>query len=44
MLGTFLATIPLAFLVTTIGWRDSFLWIGIIMTAFALLAVVTLRD
>ena len=44
MLGTFLATIPLAFLVTTIGWRDSFLWIGIIMAAFALLAVVTLRD
>ena len=44
MLGTFLATIPLALLVTTIGWRDSFLWIGIIMAAFALLAVVTVRD
>ncbi len=44
MLGTFLATIPLAFLVTTIGWRDSFLWIGIIMAVIALLAVLTLRD
>ena len=30
MLGTFLATIPLAYLVTTLGWRDSFLWIGIL--------------
>jgi predicted MFS family arabinose efflux permease len=44
MLGTFLATIPLAYLVTTLGWRDSFLWIGILMAMVALLAVLTLRD
>jgi len=44
MLGTFLATIPLAYLVTAIGWRDSFLWIGIAMALVALLAVLTLRD
>ena len=44
MLGTFLATIPLAYLVTILGWRDSFLWIGIFMALVALLAVVILRD
>ncbi len=44
MLGTFLATVPLAYLVTIIGWRDSFLWIGIFMALVAVLAVVAVRD
>ena len=44
MLGTFLATIPLAYLVTILGWRDSFLWIGIFMALVALLAAAILRD
>ena len=44
MLGTFLATIPLAYLVVTLGWRDSFLWIALAMSLVAVLAVFTLRD
>ena len=44
MLGTFLATVPLAYLVTIIGWRDSFLWIGIFMALVAVLAIVAVRD
>jgi len=44
MLGTFMATIPLAYLVTSIGWRDSFLGIGVVMTAIAILAMATMRD
>ena len=44
MLGTFLATIPLAYLVTIIGWRDSFVCIAIFMALVALLAVVAVRD
>lgn len=44
MLGTFLATVPLALLVVFLGWRASFLGIGAIGMAIALLAMTTLRD
>lgn len=44
MLGTFMATIPLAYLVTYVGWRDSFLGIGVVMAGIAILAMLTMRD
>jgi predicted MFS family arabinose efflux permease len=44
MLGTFLATAPLAYLVTGLGWRHGFLVLAVCTTAIWLLAALTLRD
>ena len=44
MLGTFLATFPLAYLVTQIGWRDSFVLIAICAAVISGFAFLTLRD
>jgi predicted MFS family arabinose efflux permease len=44
MMGTFLATIPLAYLVTTIGWRQSFYLIAIAVAVIVLLAAVSIRN
>ena len=44
MLGTFLATVPLALLVVSLGWRASFIGIGVFTMAVALLAMAALRD
>ena len=44
MLGTFLATFPLAYLVSAIGWRESFLWIAAATIVLLLLTGFSLRD
>ncbi len=44
MLGTLLATAPLAALVTTVGWRVSFIGFAFIAAAIALLAALTVQD
>lgn len=44
MLGTFLATIPLALLVVAVGWRAGFLMIGAAMAGIWLMAAATMRD
>ncbi len=44
MLGTFLATAPLAVLVSFAGWRTSFLAIAALTAGIALLTGVALRD
>jgi predicted MFS family arabinose efflux permease len=44
MLGTFLATVPLAVAVTSLGWRTTFIVIAIITGIIALLGAVTIKD
>jgi predicted MFS family arabinose efflux permease len=44
MMGTFLATFPLAYLVTAIGWRESFYMIAIAVAFFVLLAAISIRN
>jgi predicted MFS family arabinose efflux permease len=44
MLGTFLATAPLAALVALTGWRMGFVAIGAVIAAIALLTGLALRD
>lgn len=44
MLGTFLATIPLAWLVVAVGWRAGFIAIGCAMAAIWLISGLTVRD
>ena len=44
MVGTLVATAPLAALVVTFGWRASFAGITLLMSAVAVLAIVTIRD
>lgn len=44
MLGTFLATAPLAVLVVAVGWREGFLAIACAAATIWLLAALTIRD
>lgn len=44
MLGTFLATIPLALLVVAVGWRTGFIAIACVMAGIWLLSGFTVRD
>jgi sugar phosphate permease len=43
-LGNLAGTAPLALAVSLIGWRSSFLWIGVLQAAVTLLIFVVVRD
>lgn len=44
MMGMFLATLPLAYLVTHLGWRESFTYLAVATTALTVFAALTIQD